>query len=72
LPRSHITEGVPGEWEEAIEHSLLTHGGYHEAPRDAFDADLALLPSVLVGFLQETQPEKWGRLAEQYWTRSPD
>jgi type I restriction enzyme R subunit len=53
-------------FEEAIEHSLLTHGGYHEAPRDAFDADMALLPSVLVGFLQETQPEKWARLAEQY------
>jgi type I restriction enzyme R subunit len=53
-------------FEEAIEHSLLTQGGYHEAPRDAFDADLALLPSVLVGFLQETQPQKWARLAEQY------
>jgi type I restriction enzyme R subunit len=53
-------------FEEAIEHSLLTHGGYQGAPRDAFDADLALLPSVLVGFLRETQPEKWARLAEQY------
>jgi type I restriction enzyme, R subunit len=53
-------------FEEAIEHSLLTHGGYHEASRDAFNADLALLPSALVSFLQETQPEKWPRLAEQY------
>jgi type I restriction enzyme, R subunit len=53
-------------FEEAIEYSLLTHGGYDGAPRDVFDPNLALLPSVLVSFLKETQPEKWTRLTEQY------
>ena len=53
-------------FEEAIEHSLLTRDGYAKTPAGEFDANLAMFPSVLVGFLRETQPDQWARLAEQY------
>jgi type I restriction enzyme R subunit len=53
-------------FEEAIEHSLLTQGGYAKTPSSEFDPSLALFSSVLVGFLEETQPDQWARLAEQY------
>jgi hypothetical protein len=37
--------------EEATEHCLLEHGGCAEASPDA---DVALLPSVFLGFVEET------------------
>jgi len=35
----------------------------------AFDAELALLPADLVGFVQETQPKRWERLVGLYGGR---
>jgi type I restriction enzyme R subunit len=46
-------------FEAAIEHTLLTVGGYIKTAPDAFDRDRALDPAVFIDFVKETQPETW-------------
>lgn len=48
--------------EEAIEHFLLTEGGYVKGAGMAFSKELALEPETLLTFVQNTQPKAW----EQY------
>ena len=49
-------------FETAIENSLLTQGGYSKAAPKNFDRSRCLDPTVLVPFIQETQPEVWQAL----------
>lgn len=49
-------------FEAAIEDCLLTRGGYAKADPDNFDRERAIDPTVLMPFLQETQPETWQAL----------
>jgi type I restriction enzyme R subunit len=51
-------------FESAIEHHLLTAGGYAKGDPDAFDRERAMDPTIFVGFLQETQPAKWQALEQ--------
>lgn len=46
-------------FEEAIEYSLLTDGGYIKADPANFDRERCLDPTVLIPFIQETQPKEW-------------
>jgi type I restriction enzyme R subunit len=46
-------------FESAIEHHLLSSGGYQKGDRDSFDQDRCLDPTVLLPFIQETQPNEW-------------
>jgi len=46
-------------FEEAIEYSLLTDGGYAKADRDNFDRERCLDPTILIPFIHETQPKEW-------------
>ena len=46
-------------FEEAIENSLLTAGGYIRANPDNFDRERCLDHTVLIPFIQETQPKEW-------------
>ncbi len=49
-------------FEEAIEAGLIEAGRFvRRAPSD-YDAELALFPGDVVGFLQDTQPKKWAAL----------
>ena len=43
-------------FEKAIEHHLLTVAGYTRAGPDMFDRDHAIDPTILIPFIQETQP----------------
>lgn len=45
--------------EEDIVKYLVEHGGFHEVSPTAYDKDLCLIPSEVIGFIQETQPEKY-------------
>jgi len=49
-------------FEDEIEHSLLTHGGYVKGDCEAFDPVRCLDPSVLISFIRETQPDEWAYL----------
>jgi type I restriction enzyme, R subunit len=49
-------------FEAAIEDHLLTKAGYAKADPNNFDRERALDPTILVPFIQETQPEKWKAL----------
>jgi len=51
-------------FEEAIEHSLLEHGGYIKGNPADFSRELALDPKTLFAFFQETQPKTWKRISE--------
>ncbi len=53
-------------FEEAIETSLITQGGYTQADRDHFNCERALDPTILLPFLQETQTKLWEPIAAYY------
>lgn len=46
-------------FEAAIEDSLLTSGGYIKADPASFDREQCLDPTILIPFIQETQPKEW-------------
>lgn len=52
--------------EEHIVKYLVEHGGFHEVSPTAYDKELCLIPSEVIGFIQETQPEKYNLLKAQY------
>ena len=45
-------------FEEAIEESLLTHGGYVKGHSKDFDAHLGLFPSYVAKFIADSQPKQ--------------
>jgi len=49
-------------FEAAIEHHLLTQAGYTKADPKDFDRERALDPTILIPFIQATQPTKWEAL----------
>lgn len=51
-------------FEEAIEQSLLSAGGYARGNPEVFNRELALDTTTLFKFIQDTQKEEWGKLAE--------
>jgi len=48
-------------FEEDIEQSLLSEGGYMKSNMQTYDAAKALDLPVLLNFIQKTQPRKWQR-----------
>ena len=51
-------------FEAAIEHHLLTFGGYIRLDPDTFDRAWGLDPTVFLSFIQETQPDNWQYLQD--------
>lgn len=52
------------DFEKAIEAGLVSQaGGYEKRTPDQYDEKLALFPADVIGFLQDSQPAKWGQLA---------
>ena len=50
------------DFEKAIEHGLTSQGGYSSRSPDDFNEDLCLFPADVVGFLKDTQSQKWDQL----------
>ena len=46
-------------FEAAIEHNLITEGGYIKANPENFDRQHCIDPTVLIPFIQITQPNEW-------------
>lgn len=59
---------MPGQhtelaFETAIEHHLISAGGYEKGDRDTFDPQRGLFPKDVIAFIRETQPMEWEYLA---------
>lgn len=46
-------------FESAIENHLLTVAGYSKADPTKFDRERSIDPTILIPFIQETQPKEW-------------
>lgn len=46
-------------FEDAIEHFLITSGGFEKGNRKMFDHDRGLFPQDVVSFIEATQPKEW-------------
>lgn len=49
-------------FETAIEYGLTSHGGYVQRSPADFNEDLCLFPADVLGFIRDTQPQKWDQL----------
>ena len=56
-----IPRHTEAAFETVIEQHLLGHG-YVAIPRDGFDRERAIFPSVVLDFIKDTQPKEWAKL----------
>ena len=59
-------------FENEIEHSLLTEGGYQQGLAKDYEKSTALFPSDVVTFIQTTQPKLWVRLEMLFKDKAQD
>lgn len=57
-------------FEADIEHYLLTAGGYEKATMDGYDKKRAINMSVLIRFIEKTQPKVWKKYQALYGAES--
>ena len=60
--RKEMTGHTEKDFEQAIEHGLTAQGGYAKLADDDFDEELCLFPADVIGFIKDTQAQKWERL----------
>ena len=63
MPNNIHTENT---FEEAIEASLLDHGGYVKGQSEDFDPNLGLFPSFITDFLRNSQPKEWEKISKTH------
>ncbi|MCL2779132.1 MAG: DEAD/DEAH box helicase family protein [Polyangiaceae bacterium] len=63
-----IAKHTERAFEDAIEHHLVTIGGWHSVAPSAFDRERALIPSELFAFIEATQSKLWSELRAQHST----
>ena len=59
-------------FENEIEHSLLTEGGYQQGLAKDYEKSTALFPADVVAFIQTTQPKLWARLEMLFKDKAKD
>ena len=59
-------------FESAVEHSLLTSGGYEKGNPAQYDRTRALHPHLVLGFVQSTQPKSWQAIDAYYGGTAAD
>lgn len=59
-------------FENEIEHSLLTEGGYQQGFAKDYEKSTALFPADVVVFIQTTQPKLWDRLEMLFKDKAQD
>ena len=57
-------------FEADIEQYLLTEGGYEKATMDGYDKKRAINMSVLIEFIEKTQPKVWAKYQSLYGAES--
>jgi type I site-specific deoxyribonuclease (restriction subunit) len=59
-------------FENEIEHSLLTEGGYQQGFAKDYEKSTALFPADAAAFIQTTQPKLWARLEMLFKDKAQD
>lgn len=59
-------------FENEIEYSLLTEGGYQQGLAEDYEKSTALFPADAVAFVQTTQPKLWARLEMLFKDKAQD
>ncbi|MBK1614532.1 restriction endonuclease subunit R [Rubrivivax gelatinosus] len=59
------------DFENDIEHALVTQGGYEKGDPNAYDTEAALFPAEVVAFVEKTQPKIWTRLTQLDAAKAP-
>lgn len=59
------------DFENDIEHSLTSSGGYEKGDPNTYDPETALFPVDVVAFVQKTQPKFWTRLTQLDAAKAP-
>jgi type I restriction enzyme R subunit len=59
-------------FESAVEHFLLTSGGYEKGNAALYDRTRALHPRLVLDFVQTTQPSKWQAITAYYGKSASD
>ena len=59
-------------FENEIENSLLTEGGYQQGLAKDYEKSTALFPADVVAFIQTTQPKLWARLEMLFKDKAQD
>ncbi|MDG4952963.1 type I restriction endonuclease [Actinobacillus equuli subsp. equuli] len=60
------------DFENEIEHSLLTEGGYTQGLAKSYEKSTALFPDDVLAFIQTTQPKLWERLVMLFKNKAQD
>ena len=58
-------------FETAIEHSLISAGGYRKGDPTQFSATHGLTPALILEFLKDSQPKEWARLETIHGATAP-
>ena len=64
MPKKHTEQ----TFEAAIEHELLTHGGYIKGKPADFDKEIAIDTNIFITFLKQSQPKQWKKLQSIHHT----
>ena len=59
-------------FENEIEYSLLTEGGYQQGLAEDYEKSTALFPADAAAFIQTTQPKLWARLEMLFKDKAQD
>ena len=59
-------------FEEAIEQSLLTSGGYEAGDAEKFDPSFGLFPEDIVEFVSVSQPHRWQSITDLHGEKAGD
>ncbi|MBU3626593.1 type I restriction endonuclease subunit R [Polynucleobacter sp. JS-Safj-400b-B2] len=59
------------DFENDIEHALISGGGYEKGDPNTYDPEAALFPADVVAFVQKTQPKIWTRLTQLDAAKAP-
>lgn len=59
------------DFENDIEHALVSSGGYEKGDPNTYDPETALFPADVLAFVQKTQPKVWTRLTQLDAAKAP-
>lgn len=59
------------DFENDIEHALISSGGYEKGDPNTYDPEAALFPADVIAFVQKTQPKIWTRLTQLDAAKAP-
>lgn len=66
-----MSKHTEAAFEQAIEASLVSRGGYERRKPKQFDEAMALFPDDVIGFIQDSQPARWAQIVSVLKDEAP-